>query len=1125
MNHISNLKLRSLGWILLLNTFLLAQSDTGRVQGTISDIRGAAISNATVTATNTATNKVYAANTNDTGYFSIPAVQRGPYKVEIKSPGFKTATQEFTLEISEAKTVNAALEPGSVSESVDVTAAATVLDTSTSATGDVIQGRQITELPLNGRNFTQLALFTPGVTRGQYGDNASGENNNVETFRNGETGGAALSVHGLRPQANNFILDGVDNNEAMVNSINFFPPAEAIQEFRVTTSVAPAEFGRAGGAIVHTSLKSGTNQMHGSAFWFHRNSVLDANNAYFGTPDRKTGKVAKLPFKRNQFGGTLGLPIWKDKLFIFGDYNAMRQDHPNNPEFPSVPTLKMRNGDFSELLGTGLTQKPASFTGCNVTEVNGAIYDPLTCAPFSGNGIPPSRINAAGRNYLNAFPMPNLPGVQNNFATVRRDIRQFNDFDIRMDYNPTTRDQFFARYSYGEDTFSFTSRLVVLPSGFGSGTNVQHPRGLAAGYTRTFGNSMVNDFRFGYSRPYYAYLNPFNNTPLSANLGIVNANRSPLLGGGALIGGNNGQLEFTGDGGPYIVPQKSKQFEDTVSWAQGNHTFRFGANVIKRYVDFFRGSNAKGNFALSNGDFTGYDTSELLAGFVDSYSIAVTNKIRTRSWETGYFAQDDWKVSSRLTLNLGLRYDLYINPYEENNQWSNFDIVTGTLKRAGVNGNSRSLVATDTRNFAPRIGFAYDLYGRGKSVLRGGYGIFYFLDRGGVGNQLSGNPDWSGAVTLNASDGNRVTLSGQGPLRNNDNSLATQPLPLPTTSTVNDAFPTKSTVIERLPNDKSSSIQQWNLQLSQELGNNTVFNLGYVGTKSDHLITWFKYNNPELSPNLTVFAGRSLTVNVGAASGTSRYNGLQLHLKRYMTNGLQYNLAYSWSHTLDNSNGAFSATGGGSRIFVDPVRGGLLKFNQGNSDTDQRHAFSFSTMYELPLGRRKRWGANWNGVVNSVLGGWQFNGIVSLGTGTPFDITISGERPDILAPVSLGSLAVTRNQRQWISAGPNTFAKAPQDANNAYLRPGTLGRNAFHGPGYRTLDASLIKKIDITERLKATLRVEGFNILNTPQFLNPQSDLGGINSAGLPSNANFGLINGTRQFSERQIQLAMRFQF
>jgi hypothetical protein len=1106
---------------LLLSSYLFAQTDSGRVRGTVTDPQGLVVNGASVVLTNTEIARSQTETTGESGDFDFGVVPRGHYKIAVQQKGFRSATAEFVLQVSQIKEVNFRLELGQSSEVVDVSASVPLIDVESSSTGEVIQGRQITELPLNGRNFSQLALLTPGVTRGDYGDQASGVNNNVETFRNGETGGAALSVNGLRAQANNFILDGVDNNESLVNSINFFPPAEAIQEFRVNTSVAPAEFGRAGGGIVQTSLKSGTNEIHGSAFWFIRNSAFDANNAYFlPATNPVTHAVIKQPFKRNQFGGTVGMPIFKNKVFIFADYQGLRQDRPLNPEFATVPTDKMRNGNFSELLGTGLTTRPAGFTGCGgAVAVNGGIYDPTTCAQFSGNIIPSGRINQAGQNYLKAFPGPNLPGILHNFRAERRDIRQFNDFDGKLDYNISNKDTAFARYSYGPDVFNLTPRLGTLSSGFGSGNNQNHPRGVAAGEVHTFGNSVVNDFRFGYSRPFYAFLNPFSNVAQAQHLGIVNANRTPQLGGTPLIGGFNTEIEFSGDGGPFVVPQSSYQYADTLSWVHGKHSFRFGGNIIRRDVSFFISDfRGKGFFNIGpgTGDFTGYEVSELLAGFIDNYSVSVPNNVDTRSWETGYFAQDDWKLSRRLTLNLGLRYDLYTPPYEVNNRWSNFNVSTGTLLRAGVNGNSRSLVPTDKSDWAPRFGFAYDIQGNGRTVVRGGYGIFYFLDRGGVGNQLSANPDFSGVTTLQASSGARVTLGGQGTTLNS--TQATQALPVPVAGAVNDANPTNTSVIAIFPNGKTSRIQEANLQVGQEIAHNTAFNIAWVGSKADHLMTWFNYTNQQLATNSGLFPGRGLNVTAGGTIGTSHYTGLQMQLNRRMDHGFQYTFAYTFSHATDNSNGAFSINNN-SPIFVDASGHVLLKQNKGNSDTDQRHAFVGTFLYELPFGKGKQWGSNWSSVTNAVFGGWQFNNILSAGSGTPFDITIDGVRPDIHGAVSTGSLQLVNagGGRQWITAAPGTFVDPPKNGAGKFTRAGTLGRNTFYGPGYSTWDTSLFKNFTLTERVKMQFRTEIFNVLNRPQLVNPD--------ANVNDGSSFGVINGTRQFSERQIQFAFRFTF
>ena len=407
---------------------------------------------------------------------------------------------------------------------------------------------------------------------------------------------------------------------------------------------------------MQTSIKSGTNEIHGSAFWFRRSGFAEANPYNF-----QGDKV----FRQNQFGGTIGAPLWKNKFFVFGDYQGRRQSQPNAVEFASVPTDRMRGtfagetgiADFSELFGTTLTSVPSCAGPVPFGTVpTGQIYDPTTCTPFAGNLI--TNPNPVALKYLQTFPEPNVAGtILNNFRAQRQQIRNFDDYDIRADFIASQKDQLFFRWSYGKDNFTVTNRLgPCCPSGFGSGDNVNHPSGFAVGYTRTFTTNILNEFHFGYIDTTYGYNPPNLGQRLGADLGIPGANPTPLLGGQVLIGGNNTELEYQGDGGPYKVPQKLYQFRDSLSYIHGHHVLKAGVDIGKRQVDFVQGNNAKGYWIIGGdnypgtGRFTGYEVSELLAGFVD-YRIGLFNGIyQTRSWETGYFVQDDWRITNRLTL-------------------------------------------------------------------------------------------------------------------------------------------------------------------------------------------------------------------------------------------------------------------------------------------------------------------------------------------------------------------------------------------------------------------------------------------------------------------------------------------
>lgn len=1073
-----------------------AQSDTARLQGTVRDPSGAVVPGAQIKVTNQATNQTLRAATDAaSGTFSFQNVPPGNYQIEIAKTGFKTLKQPVTLEVAQVANLTLNLQTGTVTEEVVVTDIPALIDSASSDMGTTLQTKEIEELPLNGRNFTQLATLIPGVSRGVPNNVATGANNNAETFRYGTSGGAALVVNGARPQANNFLLDGGDNNESLVNTIVFFPPADALQEFKVQTSIPPAEFGRAGGAIVNTTLKSGGNEFHGEAFDFLRNSQLDA---------RATFASERNSFRRNQFGANIGAPIKKNKLFIFGDYQGFRQSTPIGTDFASVPTPLMRQGNFSELLNKSLSGLPNTYV----------IKDLATNAPYQGNIIPSSLQNPVGLKYLNAYPLPNIAGkVQQDFQIQRQQVQNFDDFDIRADWNPTDRDRFFNRFSYAQDNEDTSTRLPGLPAGFGSGTQFSQDRGDTLGYTRVFSATMLSDLRLNFQRTFLGYLPPYGNIPLSANLGIPNANTSPLLGGGALIGGNNSQLEYTGDYGTYAVPENTYQLADTLSVTIRNHSVKLGLNLIWRQVNLFRPEAGKGFFNLFGDGVgpgsTGYEVADILAGFMNNYQIgAQTGMFGTRSWENGFFAQDDWRVNRHLTLNLGIRWDYLTPPTEVYGRQANFILDTGAIQKAA--GADDPLVLSNSPRFGPRAGFAYDITGTGKTVIRGGYGIFYFVDRGGINNQLAQNAPFAGISQYNYTDGYRFTLSGAAALNSTDWVNATGPLPTANFSNLNLNHPQNVSLVADKTNNQLSYMEQWNIQIQHQVTTSMVASLAYVGAGGHHLVDYYDTNSQLFNtPNGTrLFPGLGM-INVADARGNSIYHGLQAELQRRFTPDLQFTASYTFSRTLDDGGGAYQATNPGS-----PQDFQHINLDRGLADQDVRNRFVWSGVYTLPFGLGRKHAAHINRAADAVIGGWQVNAILTIQSGLPFNLFSPGApgngRPDVIGPVSThpGDTA------QYFTT--NAFAPAPENSSGVLIRPGTLGRNVLIGPGVRTLDMSLFKTFSLVEKLKLEFRAEAFNIANHPVFSNPNGDI----TAG-----NFGQITGTMLSSERQIQFAAKLSF
>jgi hypothetical protein len=1099
--------------LLLLVAPALAQTESARLLGAVTDQSGAALPGATLTITDISTERAVTATADEDGAYSVAGLAPGRYRIEVTQGGFKTTRQEVTLEVQQVATVNFSLEAGGVSEVVTVTGDAPLVESSTSAIGEAITGRQIVELPLNGRNVLELARLVPGVTQGIPAGFATGVGGNAETFVNRNTGGAALSVNGQRTQANNFLLDGVDNNESLVNTIQIFPSADAVQEFRVQTSVAPAEFGRGGGGIINAATRSGRQEFFGSLYTFIRNDNLDALPSFPARSEAELQDRDRLnQFRRGQFGGTFGGPVYLprfgeggpatiggESVFFFGDYEGLRQFLPVGTDIATVPTAAFRSGDFSALLNPAVSGLSSAVQ----------LTDPLTGLPIPGNRLdllPGNRLNQAGLNYLNAFPLPNFgaPGqVQGNYQNTRNELLDQDTFDFRVDANLSAAHQLFGRFSWGRAIQETTSRLTTLPAGFGSGSNFRRTRQGVVGLTSVFSPTVVNELRVQAARISFGFQPPFFERAVSAELGIPNANLDALRGGGALIGGFNSQLEYTGDFGLYTVPQNTYQVVDSVTWTNGDHTFRFGGTMLRREVNLFRPNRGKGFFFLvGNGNadgvnITGFEQSDLLIGFVRQYSVGPPfGTVGTRNWENAGFAQDDWRVNNRLTLNLGLRYEYFTSPTEVYGRQANFDLATGRLLVASGKGDS--LVEQDKNDFSPRVGFAYDLTGESRTVLRGGYGLFYFLDRGGIDNQLAQNPPFSGFSQFDYINGFRANLGGRCPDNTNDARLCTLPLPTGSVASVDVNNPRDVAVLAILPDNRTANVHQFNLQVQHQLTDTTALSVGYVGTRGRNLSRYFNVNG-------TRFAGAARpfpllgNVNVRDDEGRSNYDSLQTQLERRFSDGFQLLVAYTLSRTRDNGNGPFDAPDTSGRFVLEEY---------GRSSFDFPHVFTASSVLDLPFGRGRHFGGDMSRAADFFVGGWQLNTILRLQSGQPFDVRRNGVLLDVV-----GDPLAAPSDRYL---NPAAFA-LPPEVGGVIQRQGNQERNGLRNEPLRSLNLGLAKNFSFTEDTRLQFRTEFFNLTNTVQKGLPERDFNNLGS--------FGTFRNPILFTNRQIQFGLRLEF
>ena len=1115
--------------------FVQAQVESGKIVGTIKDASGAMVSAASVTVTETQTNAVRKTTTDSQGEFVATELKPGIYAVMVEREGFKTAVQtDFKLDVNQVVRVDLTLVVGSHNEQVMVTAAEPLVESETSSVGQVIDESRVHQLPMNGRNFMQLAYLSPGVNMGPA---STGSTGNVQqgSIPEDERGNGSIQVNGLWATNNNYLLNGFDNNEQQIGFELVEPPIDAIQEFKVQTNNFGADIGK-GGAVVNVVTKAGTNRFHGSAFEFLRNSSMDAKN-YFDDPAQPIPS-----FKRNEFGGSFGGPIIRDRTFFFVDYQG-RRIRTSGTFLSTVPNPAEIGGNFSDLLA-----------GSSPT----IIVDPVTGNQFMGNDnaspnvIPscPSPVpngaclDSAALNVVALFPAPS-PGLGNIFRYNPVDRNNQDSFDIRIDHQITSKNSFFGFFSYGNVDDRKPDPFPGIAGG-GSFTGNINNKALMAGLSdvHAFSASKINELKIGYTRYQVAAQPFFAGQQLATQLGIpgINDPNNPLTGGLPNIQISGLNSLGNGDWFPEILHENNYQLLDSFTYIRGHHSFKMGGDVRRRLHGFFQVQNSRGDLYYT-GQFTNDPLADFLIGYTQSlFRDAQTGTYGMRWWEFGTYLMDDYRVSSKLTLNLGVRYDVYTPMAEEHNRLANFDFRTGLFVAPGVTpGTSRSGdVATNWKNFSPRIGFAYSPGSDNKTAVRGGFGIFFDMQADQNDTELAYNnlPGVYGSQSYTASLGaipaTPVMYLSQGPA----------PIIF---SSITDPTGRASAAYFYNP---TTYIEEWNLNFERQLMKDMVLQVGYEGTRGVHL-TYLRNLNQATQPLDSNFAGPTgnegrpyvNTVPNIAAIRTEGHDislinhGLQVRFEKRSSQGWSMLNSYTWQHTIGQATESETPNSDGEPQDTYNMRG-----ERGNVAPDFRHQFSSAWSYDIPFGPGKRFFKG-SGPMRWLAGGWQLNGIVSLYSGQSFTPYLSydptntgsgGPRPDRVgnpydfsnaavgfnygippaAPTPVCATSTSQNINCWYN--PAAFALpaiAPLQVSATMF--GNAGRGSLRGPAFYNTDFSIFKDFKFKERGKLELRAEIFNLFNTPQFALPNNQV---------DTSNAGQITSTLHES-RQIQVSVNISF
>jgi hypothetical protein len=1065
-----------------------AQTITGRIVGTVSDPAKAPMPEVAVTISNQDTGVVWRVKTDGRGDYIAPSLPAGTYRIQAEQKGFRNSVStDNVVNVAQETRVDISMQVGSVSETVEVVATAPLVRSTTSEMGEIIDHKQVDELPLNGRLFSQLMQLIPGAVPDGPTDAAESASGS------GARSPIQAAINGISYKNGNFTLDGVSNREAANGYINISPPVESIQEFKVQTNNPSAEFGSFGGAIVNLTIRSGTNELHGFLFEYFRNDALNARTFFAATIP---------PLRSNQFGGGLGGPIKKNKIFYFSDYQGLRLRYGSVQRY-TFPTDAMKQGIMLPSDG-----------------FKNVAYDPLSgsVTPFPSNTIPANRQDRATKAVAALYPSPNL-AVTNTGSTgpsvnYQENTVQLNDpdqVDLKLDINMSDRTHLFARESYNTRTYRNPPPGNIFMQGSENANTGNHNAVL--GYTLTARPNLLNEVRLGFNR--------FNTFHFVADygidenniLGIPNGNIAghPETSGIARLDGFG--VNQTGGTGSSNALRLTSQYQITegLTWIKNSHALKFGADMMRNDTTVTNPDSSGGpgefkfdaNFttAVANNKAVS-GTGQAWASFLLGYPTTVVRDLvntfpDVRRYFNGFYVQDDWRATSKLTLNLGFRYELFTLGCEHFNRQTNLNLGTGLLDLAR-DGNCAPNQNLFTKGLAPRLGMAYSPDG-GRTAIRGAFGISYSNNVFGANSgTLERNYPYFQLFNV-ANPGSQFTPFTQV----SKDGLPTPILPSPGTTSI----PIPANIAPYfMPSDfRPDEVVMWNFGIQRQITRSSLLDVAYVGTRSMHLFRSLNIDTPypsvgtdpqQIHRPFNTLIPQINTINYRGSSGDGHYNALQVKYTRRSNNGLFMLLSYTWSKSIDDMNVVW--------VYNDVLNRGLSSFNRA-------HNFVGSYGYTLPFGPGRPWLAHSSRIVEAITGGWQLNGIAMLRTGDPLAINVNTSQ---LNTGTANRALVTCNHVDTIG-DVNKWFDTSCFANPTGTQFGTANPGTATGPGFMNFDLSIFKSERIGEKHSIQIRFEAFNAMNAHHFSDPNTTF---------QNSSFGKITGTN-FPARELQIGLKYKF